>query len=413
MLGCTCLYCVSREESRSRVCQGNSSDDLNSEEVLFSTIESKPHSERKRMLSHVYSKSHIQTSPELNAILDTITTNLQDKLTFYATEGRVFDFFRLTKSFGMDATTAYLFGLGRGTNFIQESQNRNPLEMFETGVSVDIICYYQTALPIVVGWLEKIGIKLLPKEIPTAWQSMDNLCLSMCENAKKDILNGSFDKEKGDGKSYPTVYAQLYHKLQESGVPPETLETKVAAETLDHMIAGNELIGVTLSYLVWEVSLHPEMHRRLHEEIKTCFETKRPTSETSSLLPSGQIIDSLPILDAVLQETMRLHPAGFGPFPRVVPAGGAQIEGVAVPAGTVVAASVYPLHRNAAVFPEPDDWKPERWLNASEEQRRDMLRWFWAFGSGGRMCIGNHLAVRGWFLLFCPICAFAYGANFG
>ena len=47
------------------------------------------------------------------------------------------------------------------------------------------------------------------------------------------------------------------------------------------------------------------------------------------------------------------------------------------------------------MFPEPEVWKPERWLNAGEEKEREMLRWFWTFGSGGRMCIGRHFAVQG------------------
>lgn len=38
-------------------------------------------------------------------------------------------------------------------------------------------------------------------------------------------------------------------------------------------------------------------------------------------------------------------------------------------------------------------WRPERWLEVTQDERDEMMRWFWAFGSGGRMCIGNNLAV--------------------
>jgi hypothetical protein len=53
------------------------------------------------------------------------------------------------------------------------------------------------------------------------------------------------------------------------------------------------------------------------------------------------------------------------------------------------------LHRNEEVFQEPEMWRPERWLEATQDERDEMARWFWAFGSGGRMCIGNNLAVIG------------------
>lgn len=362
---------------------------------MFSTIEAKPHAERKRMLSHVYSKSHVNTSPELNDIVDTATANVKTELLFYANANRALDFYKLTKSFGMDVTSAYIFGPGRGTNFIQKSRNTDPLEAFEIGVSPDVLFYttafYATGLSKVIGWMEGMGITPLGSNVLESWQSMEDMCLGMCEKAKKNMFSGSFDEEKRNGGSYPTVYAELYNKLRESGVPAEKLDKTVAAELLDHMLAGNELIGETLCYLMWELSIHPEMHHQLQEEIKTCLVT--PRLESSSL-PSAQIIDGLPVLDAVLQETLRLHPGSFGPFPRVVPPNGAQIDGIEVPGGTVISTSAYSLHQNATVFSQPDQWLPERWIDASEEKNREMLRWFWVFGSGGRMCIGNHLAIR-------------------
>jgi cytochrome P450 len=53
----------------------------------------------------------------------------------------------------------------------------------------------------------------------------------------------------------------------------------------------------------------------------------------------------------------------------------------------VVNMSPYSLHRNAEVFPEPLKFDPERWLGPTEQVAL-MNRWFWAFSSGGRMCIG-------------------------
>jgi hypothetical protein len=52
------------------------------------------------------------------------------------------------------------------------------------------------------------------------------------------------------------------------------------------------------------------------------------------------------------------------------------------------------LHRNGAVFADPEAWEPSRWLRAADDpQLREMNRWFWAFGSGGRMCVGSNLAL--------------------
>ena len=51
------------------------------------------------------------------------------------------------------------------------------------------------------------------------------------------------------------------------------------------------------------------------------------------------------------------------------------------------------------MFPEPEKWLPERW-DAEGEKREEMKRWFWAFSSGGRMCLGNHFALQGVCFLF-------------
>lgn len=61
-----------------------------------------------------------------------------------------------------------------------------------------------------------------------------------------------------------------------------------------------------------------------------------------------------------------------------------------------MSAMPYGLHRNEAVFPEAETFKPTRWLpsHTSDEHLKEMHRWFWAFGSGGRMCIGSHLATQ-------------------
>ena len=44
------------------------------------------------------------------------------------------------------------------------------------------------------------------------------------------------------------------------------------------------------------------------------------------------------------------------------------------------------------VFPDPNDWRPTRWLEAREEARAQMRHMFWAYGSEDRVCIAKHLA---------------------
>jgi cytochrome P450 len=104
-------------------------------------------------------------------------------------------------------------------------------------------------------------------------------------------------------------------------------------------------------------------------------------------VPRMETCDKLPYLDAVIKETLRLYSPLPASEPRTSPID-SVIDGYTIPANTVVSMSPYSLHRNTDIFPDPLQFNPERWLGATQ-QVREMKKWFWAFSSGGRMCIGQ------------------------
>ena len=74
--------------------------------------------------------------------------------------------------------------------------------------------------------------------------------------------------------------------------------------------------------------------------------------------------------------------------PRYVPQGGRIVDGLFVPAGTIVSCQAWSVHRlNEDVFVDGDEFIPERWLES--ERNLEMNRLFFAFGLGGRGCTGR------------------------
>ena len=111
-----------------------------------------------------------------------------------------------------------------------------------------------------------------------------------------------------------------------------------------------------------------------------------PSDLNASGFPTVESSDKLEYLDAIIKETLRL----YTPLPASEPRSFFQdvtIDGYLIPAKTVVSMSPFSLHRNKDVFKEPLTFNPERWLG-SEKEVSEMKKWFWAFSSGGRMCIG-------------------------
>ena len=71
-------------------------------------------------------------------------------------------------------------------------------------------------------------------------------------------------------------------------------------------------------------------------------------------------LDSLPYLDAVVRESLRLYPPA--PFTTREAGTDIEVEGMFFPKGTSIVLALYSMLRDPEVFPEPDKFKPERWL---------------------------------------------------
>jgi cytochrome P450 len=82
--------------------------------------------------------------------------------------------------------------------------------------------------------------------------------------------------------------------------------------------------STTLTYLFWEFSRHPELQSRLRAEL---------ASKNGGIegLPTYKHIIDLPVLDALIQEGLRLHPAAPASLPRETPSGGRVLNGVFIP----------------------------------------------------------------------------------
>ena len=109
---------------------------------------------------------------------------------------------------------------------------------------------------------------------------------------------------------------------------------------------------------------------------------------------------SLPYLEAVIREGLRISMANPTRLPRVAPPQGFNFTAKAgkqyfIPGGTLVGLQIYTLHFNPDVYPDPFAFKPERWLEGpTKEMQRDWI----PFGLGPRQCIARNLAMQELFL---------------
>lgn len=357
---------------------------------LVSMASPKDHADRRRIISHIYSKSYILNSKDMQALTSVIVLDrLCSILEVTARDSKPLDMYQLNGALGADFMSAFIFGLTNSTNFTCNETERQ--EYFRQHDAL-------------------LGSSI---EDEKARQVMEAHGLDLCQTANV-LLQQPSEKPRGSTSlsTEPVVYAMLQKRLSKESLNVAT-NPAIASETLDHFMAGPEGTRTTLTFLQWELSKRPSLQARLRNELLTLKPPVQPTSgpqanhpggQVAQRLPSFQSLDALPLLDAIVQETLRLYPASQAPQFRITPPGGCTLEKrFYIPGGVQISTAVFCMHRNEDVFPNASSWEPERWMEKQNPARlEEMRRWFWAFGSGPRTCIGRYFVVLGMQYFFYP-----------
>ncbi|KAG8978017.1 hypothetical protein FRB90_008594, partial [Tulasnella sp. 427] len=163
----------------------------------------------------------------------------------------------------------------------------------------------------------------------------------------------------------------------------------IISEAMGHTIAGVDTSSTALSYMLYTLGNRPDILSKLREEIDPLMPEDGHGGKRT--VPDFQVLNRLPYLTGFVKESLRLYGSGPSLLERVVPEslqGDFFIKGIPIPAGAVVGTQAWSVHRNPDIFPEPYEFKPERWSEETEEMRAAMM----PFGTGGRICGGMNLA---------------------
>lgn len=162
-----------------------------------------------------------------------------------------------------------------------------------------------------------------------------------------------------------TLFTKLFKAEKDDNLSWEEMRSEAGS----YIVAGTDTTSNTLTYLVWAVCQHPDIKAALLQELRT--------------LPEDYVdadLKQLSYLNQVIEETLRLYPAVSSGLPRVAPPGGAELSGYWLPGGTVVCAQSYTMHRNPAIFPNPEHYIPSRWAQPTKAMKDAMM----PFGKGPR-----------------------------
>lgn len=373
-------------------------------EPMFAMKENGPHASRKRMVSNVLSKSSLLSAPDLVEISKTIIFDrLLPTIESDAASNTPTETLYLNYSYAMDSFTNFQFGRPIGSNFLLDLKQRH--WWLDGFLSLRDSNFWILEFPRITTFLSKLGVPVLRRNIVPVYVDLMDWVLRMCDQAQVKLSQN----EKFAAGDAPVVYAQIRHglvKASEKWAPQEwpldsqklgkqdyTRRLEGACEMFDFIGAAGETSGITLTYLYWAIAQRPDVLERLRKELSS-LSPSLCRKNSSGELPSAKDMDELPLLNAIVTETLRRWPAVPGAQPRITPDRPTTLAGYDnIPPNVKVQVYAYSMHRNKEVFPDPTKWEPDRWLTATPDHLKEMYRWYMVWGQGGRMCIGSNFAI--------------------
>jgi cytochrome P450 len=223
--------------------------------------------------------------------------------------------------------------------------------------------------------------------IPTWLPTPGNRRLAAATRRLDDVVY-SIIRERRPGEDRGDLLSLLLLARDEQGAGMS--ERQIRDEVMTLLLAGHETTALALSWAFLLLDRNPEARNRLEAELATILGDE-PAS------PSD--VPALPFTQAVVNETLRLYPPAYVTGREAVR--DTTIAGLPIPRRHIVLISMYTTHRDPRFFPEPDAFRPERWLDGLE--KRLPRGAFVPFGLGSRKCIGASFAMMEASLLLATI----------
>ncbi|XP_023792598.1 cytochrome P450 3A9-like [Cyanistes caeruleus] len=278
-------------------------------------------------------------------------------------------------SYSMDVVTSTSFGVNIDSMnnpkdpFVREMKKLVKFDFFDPVFILSFI------FPFLVPVMAKMNVNIFPKDaVDFFMRSIAKIKQEREKEAHKgrvDFLQLMIESQRSD--------SQGNNEANHSN--KALTDTEVLAQAFIFIFAGYEPTSNSLGYLAYELALHPDVQEKVLQEIDTILPNKAPLTYDA--------IMKLEYLDMTVNETLRMYPLG-GRIERTCKKD-VEINGVTIPKGVVVTIPPYVLHRDPEFWPNPDEFRPERF---SKENKGTIDPYtYLPFGAGPRNCIGMRFAL--------------------
>ncbi|AFZ17603.1 cytochrome P450 [Allocoleopsis franciscana] len=182
------------------------------------------------------------------------------------------------------------------------------------------------------------------------------------------------ERRKQAKPSHTDILSDLIFAHDESGEPLS--DEEVRDLLLSPIFAAQDASATAIAWSLYWIHRLPVVRDRLIEELDSLGKNPEPMS-----------IVALPYLNAVCNEALRIYPTQLFTFPRLVESP-VEVMGYELSPGVALTGNIYSTHQREDLYPEPKQFKPERFLEKQFSPYE-----FFPFGGGARVCIGGTFAL--------------------
>ncbi|KAH7858462.1 hypothetical protein Vadar_024095 [Vaccinium darrowii] len=241
-------------------------------------------------------------------------------------------------------------------------------------------------------FVELLGVIDIGDFVPwLKWVNRVNGVYGRAERAAKEmddfiesVVEEHVDRDRKGGEREGHDFVDVLLEIQRenaAGIPIH--RDSVKALILDAFAGGTDTTSAALEWVMSELLKHPQVMKKLQAEVRGIAQHNQSITEDD--------LDQMPYLKAVIKETLRLHP----PVPLLVPRESTkdvQVMGYDIAAGTRVIVNAWSIGQDPASWDEPEEFRPERFLNSSVDFRGHDFELI-PFGAGRRGCPGIQFAA--------------------
>lgn len=312
-------------------------------------IEGEPHKKRRKLLLPPFHGERMQTYGNL---ICNLTRKVMDQLQ----SGQSFAAREVSQAVSLQVILEAVFGLHDSERSQELKQRITQLaNLFESTLTSAFLFF---------PWMQQDW---------GAWSPWGNFVRQQ-KAIDEAIYQEIATRKTEDNSQRQDILSLMMSAQDETGAGMKDYELRDELMTL--MLAGHETTATAIAWGLYWIHRYPEIKEKLSAEIASLGSNPEPMA-----------VAKLPYLDAVCKETLRIYPVAMLTFPRTV-LEATELLGYQLEAGQVVAGCIYLMHQREDIYPEPQQFKPERFL----EREFDSYEFF-PFGGGKRRCIGEALAM--------------------